>query len=576
MIQYTDTRGLSSRSYSFTEAVLTGLAPDGGLFVPEHLPHFSLEELQAMQSLPYHAVAARIFKAFQPNIADEAIDALCAQAYGQQFDDERIAPVHSLDNHTHVLELWHGPTSAFKDIALQALPLFFEEGINASSADGTGAGCAGGAGSGISAGGAGIGVSAGGAWIAAGSAGGNIDTSASAQTHSQSTSPHSQSSAQTGSKRLILVATSGDTGSAALCGFSHARNTSMAVLYPHQHVSEMQHAQMQAHASNQARIFAVRGNFDDCQRAVKELFGNQEWNRALQSHYNTYLSSANSINWGRLLPQIVYYVSAYHQLREQGVLQECGCFDVCVPTGNFGNILAGYYAKQIGVPIRLLICASNENNVLAQFMATGSYSLEKRPLVSTPSPSMDILVSSNLERALFELTQRNARLVRAWMEALKTKQAFKIDRTTFNALRDTFAGDWVSNDDCLRTMKHIFETYRYAMDPHSAVAFEVAQRLGDSSTPMLIVSTASWAKFSASMYRALHNIANDQPLPSAIAQCSSFQLNALLAEKFRLSVPPALTQERLATTHAAVQLDRNTADIQAALEQFQRELACGK
>ena len=567
MIQYTDTRGLSSRSYSFTEAVLTGLAPDGGLFVPEHLPHFSLEELQAMQSLPYHAVAARIFKAFQPNIADEAIDALCAQAYGQQFDDERIVPVHSLNNHTHVLELWHGPTSAFKDIALQALPLFFEQGIKANGAGGTGAGCADGAGGG---------VSAGGAWISACGTSGSIDTSTSAQTRSQAASQRSQSSAQAGSKRLILVATSGDTGSAALCGFSHAHNTSMAVLYPHQHVSEMQRTQMQAHASNQARIFAVRGNFDDCQRAVKELFGNPEWNHTLQSHYNTYLSSANSINWGRLLPQIVYYVSAYHQLREQGVLQECGCFDVCVPTGNFGNILAGYYAKQIGVPIRLLICASNENNVLAQFMATGSYSLEKRPLVSTPSPSMDILVSSNLERALFELTQRNARLVRAWMEALKTKQAFKIDRTTFNALRDTFAGDWVSNDDCLRTMKHIFETYRYAMDPHSAVAFEVAQRLGDSSTPMLIVSTASWAKFSASMYRALHNIANDHPLPSAIAQCSSFQLNTLLAEKFELSVPPALTQERLATTHAAVQLDRNTTDIQAALEQFQRELACGK
>lgn len=574
MIQYTDTRGLSSRSYSFTEAVLTGLAPDGGLFVPEHLPHFSLEELQAMQSLPYHAVAARIFKAFQPNIADEAIDALCAQAYGQQFDDERIVPVHSLNNHTHVLELWHGPTSAFKDIALQALPLFFEEGIKANGAGGTGAGCADGAGGG---------VSAGGALISACGTSDSIDTSTSAQTrsqaaslHSQAASQRSQSSAQAGSKRLILVATSGDTGSAALCGFSHAHNTSMAVLYPHQHVSEMQRTQMQAHASNQARIFAVRGNFDDCQRAVKELFGNPEWNHTLQSHYNTYLSSANSINWGRLLPQIVYYVSAYHQLREQGVLQECGCFDVCVPTGNFGNILAGYYAKQIGVPIRLLICASNENNVLAQFMATGSYSLEKRPLVSTPSPSMDILVSSNLERALFELTQRNARLVRAWMEALKTKQAFKIDRTTFNALRDTFAGDWVSNDNTLRTMKHIFETYRYAMDPHSAVAFEVAQRLGDSSTPMLIVSTASWAKFSASMYRALHNIANDQPLPSAIAQCSSFQLNALLAEKFGLSIPPALTQERLATTHAAVQLDRNTTDIQAALEQFQRELACGK
>lgn len=574
MIQYTDTRGLSSRSYSFTEAVLTGLAPDGGLFVPEHLPHFSLEELQAMQSLPYHAVAARIFKAFQPNIADEAIDALCAQAYGQQFDDERIVPVHSLNNHTHVLELWHGPTSAFKDIALQALPLFFEEGIKANGAGGTGAGCADGAGGS---------VSAGGAWISACGTSGSINTSTSAQTrsqaaslHSQAASQRSQSSAQAGSKRLILVATSGDTGSAALCGFSHAHNTSMAVLYPHQHVSEMQRTQMQAHASNQARIFAVRGNFDDCQRAVKELFGNPEWNHTLQSHYNTYLSSANSINWGRLLPQIVYYVSAYHQLREQGVLRECGCFDVCVPTGNFGNILAGYYAKQIGVPIRLLICASNENNVLAQFMATGSYSLEKRPLVSTPSPSMDILVSSNLERALFELTQRNARLVRAWMEALKTKQAFKIDRTTFDALRDTFAGDWVSNDDCLRTMKHIYETYRYAMDPHSAVAFEVAQRLGDSSTPMLIVSTASWAKFSASMYRALHNIANDQPLPSAIAQCSSFQLNALLAEKFGLSIPPALTQERLATTHAAVQLDRNTTDIQAALEQFQRELACGK
>lgn len=562
MIQYIDTRGLSSRSYSFTDAVLTGLAPDGGLFVPERLPHFSLEDLNAMQTLPYHAVAAQVFKAFQPNIADEAIDALCAQAYGEQFDDERIAPVHTLDEHTHVLELWHGPTSAFKDIALQALPLFFDEGIKANGADGgTGTGRARN----------GSGTEAGGAWVAASSAeGGSAGGSAArAQTRSRL-------AAQAGAKRLILVATSGDTGSAALCGFSHARNTSMAVLYPHQHVSEMQHAQMQAHASNQARIFAVKGDFDDCQRAVKELFGNQEWNSALQSRYNTFLSSANSINWGRLLPQIVYYVSAYHQLRARGALRECECFDACVPTGNFGDILAGYYAKQIGVPIRLLICASNENNVLAQFMASGSYTLENRQLVSTPSPSMDILVSSNLERALFELTHRNSKLVREWMDALKTKRAFKVDRATFDALRDTFAGDWVSNDDCLRTMKRVFEMYHYAMDPHSAVAFEVAQRLGDSSTPMLIVSTASWAKFSASMYKALHNIPHGQELPSTIAQCSSFQLNDLLAKKFGLHIPPALSQDHLVPAHSAVQVSSNTDDIQAALEQFQHELAGGK
>ena len=568
MIQYTDTRGLSSRSYSFTDAVLTGLAPDGGLFVPERLPHFSLENLNAMQTLPYHAVAAQVFKAFQPNIADEAIDALCAQAYGEQFDDERIAPVHTLDERTHVLELWHGPTSAFKDIALQALPLFFDEGIKANGADGcTGAGRARN----------GSGTGAGGAWVAASSAeGGSAGGSTEAGGSAARAQTRSRLAAQAGAKRLILVATSGDTGSAALCGFSHARNTSMAVLYPHQHVSEMQHAQMQAHASNQARIFAVKGDFDDCQRAVKELFGNQEWNSALQSRYNTFLSSANSINWGRLLPQIVYYVSAYHQLRARGALRECDCFDVCVPTGNFGDILAGYYAKQIGVPIRLLICASNENNVLAQFMASGSYTLENRQLVSTPSPSMDILVSSNLERALFELTHRNSKLVREWMDALKTKRAFKVDRTTFDALRDTFAGDWVNNDDCLRTMKRVFEMYHYAMDPHSAVAFEVAQRLGDSSTPMLIVSTASWAKFSASMYKALHNIAHDQELPSAIAQCSSFQLNDLLAKKFGLRIPPALSKDRLATAHSAVQVESNTDDIQAALEQFQHELACGK
>ena len=568
MIQYIDTRGLSSRSYSFTDAVLTGLAPDGGLFVPERLPHFSLEDLNAMQTLPYHAVAAQVFKAFQPNIADEAIDALCAQAYGEQFDDERIAPVHTLDEHTHVLELWHGPTSAFKDIALQALPLFFDEGIKANGADGgTGAGRARN----------GSGTGAGGAWVAASSAeGGSAGGSTEAGGSAARAQTRSRLAAQAGAKRLILVATSGDTGSAALCGFSRARNTSMAVLYPHQHVSEMQHAQMQAHASNQARIFAVKGDFDDCQRAVKELFGNQEWNSALQSRYNTFLSSANSINWGRLLPQIVYYVSAYHQLRARGALRECDCFDVCVPTGNFGDILAGYYAKQIGVPIRLLICASNENNVLAQFMASGSYTLENRQLVSTPSPSMDILVSSNLERALFELTHRNSKLVREWMDALKTKRAFKVDRTTFDALRDTFAGDWVSNDDCLRTMKRVFEMYHYAMDPHSAVAFEVAQRLGDSSTPMLIVSTASWAKFSASMYKALHNIPHDQALPSTIAQCSSFQLNDLLAKKFGLRIPPALSKDRLATAHSAVQVESNTDDIQAALEQFQHELAGGK
>jgi threonine synthase len=330
---------------------------------------------------------------------------------------------------------------------------------------------------------------------------------------------------------LILVATSGDTGKAALEGFKGCPHTNIIVFYPQDGVSDIQYRQMATQQGDNVGVFGVQGNFDNCQTAVKAVFGDEAFNRELARSYHLRFSSANSINWGRLLPQIVYYTSAYAELVRRGALLAGAELDICVPTGNFGNILGAYYARQIGVPVGRLYCASNENRVLTDFINTGVYDISQREFKLTPSPSMDILVSSNLERQLFELTGRDASAIRGWMDDLSTKGRFQIDRECFAALRENFSADWLGSDESLETIREVFETFGYLLDPHTAVAWKVAERLRGTN-PVLVVSTAHWAKFSADVYRALNGLPAGSALPDDIAHLSGIELNRLLSETY--------------------------------------------
>ena len=366
---YVDTRGAAGEPVSFTQAVINGLAQGGGLYVPEELPTLSLDEICALARLPYAQRAAAIYKAFNVDLPDDAIDELMGRAYGDNFDDEAICPITSLDESTHILELWHGPTSAFKDMALQCLPHFFSASAEKLREEGT------------------------------------LDH-----------------------EFMILVATSGDTGKAALEGFKGVDGVSIGVLFPDGGVSDIQRKQMVTTTGDNVQVWAVRGNFDDCQTGVKHAFADEKFAEKLLDEYRIALSSANSINWGRLLPQVVYYISSYAELVAAGKI-EAGCpIDVCVPTGNFGNILAGWMAKEMGLPVSRFVCASNANNVLTDFIETGVYD-RRRPFHVTTSPSMDILVSSNLERYLYLESGRDAALVARLMRELQTDVSLRVEET---------------------------------------------------------------------------------------------------------------------------------------------------
>lgn len=468
---------------SFTEAVVEGLAEGGGLFVPESIPTLSLQEICDLAKLPYAQRAARIYKTFEIDLPDQTIDRLMEETYGEAFDDERICPIHSLDENTHVLELWHGPTSAFKDMALQSLPRFF-----AASAQ---------------------------------------------QLRDQGKLDH---------EFFILVATSGDTGKAALEGFKDLDGVSIGVLYPHGGVSDMQFKQMATQEGKNVQVWAVRGNFDDCQTAAKNIFNDDDFAARLMEGKKVALSSANSINWGRLLPQVVYYVSSYAQLVAEGKLKQGALLDVCVPTGNFGNILAAYYAKRMGTPIGRLLCASNENRVLTDFINTGVYDISDREFVLTPSPSMDILVSSNLERQLFELTGRDAGRIAQWMDDLRNQKRFEVDDETRAKMQELYVGASVDNAECLRTIRRIFEEDGYLLDPHTAVGLRAAELLRGEN-PVLVASTAHWAKFGNNVYRALNGLEPGTPLPAEVAELTGCQLNKLIAETDEsLAIPWRLAQ----------------------------------
>ena len=475
-MRYLDTRGLADRPRSFKEAVLEGIAPGGGLFVPERLPALSDAEVDGLAALPYAERAERVLTAFGPDLDADVLRAAASGAYGAQFDTPEVAPVRDLGGGRFVLELWHGPTLAFKDMALQLMPRLFSASIERASADGR--------------------------------------------------------------SYLILVATSGDTGAAALEGFADREHTRIAVLFPDAGVSTLQERQMTTRPGANVNVFRVRGDFDACQTTVKRVFEDAAFAAELDAGHRLSLSSANSINWGRLLPQVAYYLSACADLRARGALGAGQLVDVCVPTGNFGNVLAAWYARRMGAPIGRLISASNTNNVLADFIATGVYDISGRSLVKTPSPSMDILVSSNLERLLADLADDPGR-VRGWMADLRGTGRFEVDASTLGRLHEGFAGGWVDNAACLATIAEVQRERGYLLDPHTAVAWRVAQRAAEDR-PMLIVATAHWAKFAADVTRALTGLPPDAPMPSGDAELELLQRVPDLAPG--ASLPPRLEE----------------------------------
>ena len=445
MVTYISTRGDRSEQ-TFSQIILKGIAKDGGLFVPKELPHI---DLSSLLNKNYVHRAEGIINAFQPDFSQESIHQIITQAYGNNFDNPDIARLVHLKNKQYVQELWHGPTAAFKDMALQIMPLFFSEAVKTNNA----------------------------------------------KRQKEGNKPLTY---------LVLVATSGDTGKAALEGYKDKEFISIMVFYPFGHVSQLQQLQMSTQEGKNVNIFAIRGDFDDTQRLVKDIFNDSTFNNILKQK-NIVLSSANSINWGRLLPQIVYHISGYIDLVNQKKIVLGDEIDIAVPTGNFGNILAAYYAKKMGLPIRKLICASNANNVLTDFLTTGVYSVTSRKLVQTPSPSMDILIASNIERLLFEVT-RDPEKVEKWMKELQKTGEFEVDNKTKTILQKEFIADWVSNEECLENINYVFQSTHYLLDPHTSVAQKVAERYiasRKSSVPVIICSTAHWAKFAKDVYLSL-------------------------------------------------------------------------
>lgn len=438
---YHSSRGQAS-PVSAAQAITMGIAADGGLFVPEYLPHINREDWQQLQNSNYQQRAVQILQPFLTEFTGVELEECATAAYHQErFDSLDIAPLVHLQGNTFIQELWHGPTCAFKDMALQMLPhLLTRSMVKTAETDDI----------------------------------------------------------------VILVATSGDTGKAALEGFKDIDRTRIIVFYPEEGVSEVQKRQMITQEGSNVHVAAVAGNFDDAQNGVKQIFGDQSLKSCL-AQQGLKLSSANSINWGRLVPQIVYYVSAYVDLLSQGVVEAGQPVNFVVPTGNFGNILAGYYARQMGVPVNRLICASNANNVLTDFIRTGIYDRNRR-FEKTLSPSMDILISSNLERLLFEITGHDAARVSGWMEQLKTQGRYELDATTREVVQSIFWADYCGDVETLMTIRATWQDQRYLLDTHTAVAVQVYQsylKAEADDTPTVIMSTASPFKFGSSVAQAL-------------------------------------------------------------------------
>ena len=442
-MEFISTRG--QERVTGAQAVVRGIAKDGGLFVPQTFPQVTRAELEEMLGMDYPERAALVLRKYFDEYDPKELLAALKKAYAQ-FEAGDAAPLVRVENGMYMLELFHGPTCAFKDMALTVLPYLLRKGCDL------------------------CGIRQ------------NI---------------------------LVLVATSGDTGKAALEGFKDAEGIKIMVFYPDDGVSKMQKLQMCTQDGNNVNVVAVKGNFDDCQTGVKKIFASEACAAAL-SEKNYLLSSANSINFGRLAPQIAYYFSAYCDLVSSDQIKMGDKVDFTVPTGNFGNILAAYYAKRMGLPVGTLVCASNKNNVLTDFWQKGMYDC-KRPFYKTMSPSMDILVSSNLERLIFELSGRDAALTADRMRSLASTGRYSVRAEELKAYRESFYAGYTGEAETVDCIYEFFTEYGYPMDTHTGVAMSVAQRYeekraddpGAEARPMVVVSTASPYKFPQDVLYAL-------------------------------------------------------------------------
>lgn len=438
---YTSTRDKSIR-VTAAQAIAQGISEEGGLFVPCEMPQFDLDKIGSMVSMPYTERAKTVLKEFLTDFSDEELDYCVNGAYDEEkFSSCKIAPTVNVNGNENILELWHGPTCAFKDMALQLLPYLM-----------------------------------------------TVSAKKTAQ----------------GKTIVILVATSGDTGKAALEGFKNVDNTKILVFYPVNGVSPMQKLQMTTQEGDNVAVCAINGNFDDAQSAVKAIFTNEEIKAEL-ANKNMMFSSANSINWGRLVPQIVYYFSTYCDLLDSGRIALGEEINVVVPTGNFGNILAAYYAKQMGLPIKKLVCASNSNNVLTDFLKTGEYN-RNRDFYTTTSPSMDILISSNLERLLYHISAEDDTLVASLMSSLSTDGRYTVSDQLIADIKAIFDAGFCDEKSVDDTIKAHFDNYNYLCDTHTAVAVKVYENYVSSTGDDIVTvidSTASPYKFSKSVLSAV-------------------------------------------------------------------------
>ena len=474
-MQFFSTRD-RNRVVSASQAIAQGLSDEGGLFVPQSFPQV---DVQAICGLEYPEMAAAIVGQYLTDYSQQFLAEAAKATYGEAFGGKAgyLAPV---SDSVYSLELWHGPTCAFKDYALQLMPKLLVEAKK------------------------------------------NLNRT---------------------EKTLILVATSGDTGKAALDGYHDIPGVEIAVFFPTGGTSEIQRLQMATQEGENVAVYAVRGNFDDAQTGVKRVFGDGAIAAELAKR-NIRLSSANSINWGRLVPQIVYYFAAYAQLLKAGKIAFGDKVDFCVPTGNFGDILAGYYAKQMGLPVGKLVCASNENNVLTDFLTTGTYTA-KRQFFKTTSPSMDILVSSNLERLLYHVTGSDTE-VAALMKSLAETGSYTVRPETLRTIQESFACGWSSEEQVAGEIRARYEQDSYLCDTHTAVAFHVAAQHKRDGVPMVVLSTASPFKFPRSVLEALGQTvpANDfeamQQLEEITGRTAPASLSALRrkAERFNTVIDP--------------------------------------
>lgn len=425
---------------SFHEAVLNGIAPDGGLYVKDNLQDAKIN-LDEMIHYTYQQTAEKVLSFMMDDFTPEQIKECITNAYGSQWSHKQIAPVIKAGD-VNILELFHGPTSAFKDIALQMLPQMISQSLKME--------------------------------------------------------PDHKNI-------LILTATSGDTGKAALEGFKDVDGLSICVFYPDGLVSQVQKQQMVTTTGNNTKVVALKGNFDDAQRTVKVSFADKELNETAFNH-NIQFSSANSINIGRLCPQIVYYFDSYLQMVRNNEITLGDEVNFVVPTGNFGNILAGYYAKKMGLPVHKLICASNHNNVLNDFFTTGTYD-RNRALKKTISPSMDILVSSNLERLLYEFSESDETTA-SWMKELNENGLYQIDQDTLLKMQDIFYSGYCKDEDCAAWIKEVYEKDNYVMDPHTACGYKVLKDYIDKTNDKhkcILLSTASPFKFCKDVLSSITN-----------------------------------------------------------------------